>query len=96
MTILADYRYFRHKGIAAAFLVLCHRFWPDSCQDRIGPVLMRAIIVLLAFLTISGCGMAKAARETGQAFDRYGCLARDFKREPPCGPNAAATLPSER
>ncbi|MCC2688835.1 MAG: hypothetical protein K0S21_1638, partial [Rhizobiaceae bacterium] len=69
MTFLADYRYFRHKGIAAAFLVLCHRFWPDSCQDRIEPVLTRIVIVLLACPMISGCGMAKAARETGQAFD---------------------------
>jgi hypothetical protein len=23
-------------------------------------------------------------RETGQTFDKYGCLARDFKSEPPC------------
>jgi hypothetical protein len=45
---------------------------------------MRIAIALLACLAFSGCGMAKAARETGQTFDKYGCLARDFKSEPPC------------
>jgi hypothetical protein len=45
---------------------------------------VRIAIALLACLAFSGCGMAKAARETGQTFDKYGCLARDFKSEPPC------------
>jgi hypothetical protein len=51
----------------------------------------RIAIALVACLAVSGCGgMAKAARETGQTFDRYGCLAKDFKGEPPCEPDEAA------
>jgi hypothetical protein len=52
---------------------------------------MRIAIALVACLAVSGCGgMAKAARETGQTFDRYGCLAKDFKGEPPCEPAETA------
>jgi hypothetical protein len=51
---------------------------------------MRIIIALLGCLVVSGCGMAKAARETGKTFDKYGCLARDFKGEPPCKPDNLA------
>lgn len=52
-------------------------------------LVMRTAIALLSCLVISGCGMAKAARETGQMFDKYGCLARDFKGQPPCEPDNA-------
>ena len=52
---------------------------------------MRTTIALLACLTLSACGMAKAARTTGQTFDKYGCLARDFKGQPPCDPGEAVT-----
>lgn len=53
-------------------------------------LVMRTAIALLSCLAISACGMAKAARETGQTFDKYGCLARDFKGQPPCKPETAA------
>ena len=33
---------------------------------------------------LSACGAAGAARDTGRLFDKYGCLARDFKGEKPC------------
>ena len=60
-------------------------------RGRHGSMLvMRTAIALLCCLAISGCGMAKAARETGQTFDKYGCLARDFKGQPPCEPDNAA------
>jgi hypothetical protein len=54
----------------------------------------RITIALLACLTVSACGMAKAARTTGQTFDKYGCLARDFKGQAPCDPaDTAAPKP---
>lgn len=40
-------------------------------------------MILMAVL-LSACGAAKAARETGQTFDKYGCMARDLKGEKPC------------
>lgn len=46
--------------------------------------MLRCAIVLLSLALLSACGAAKAARETGQVFDKYGCLSRDFKGEPPC------------
>ncbi|MBB6466713.1 hypothetical protein HNQ96_002578 [Aminobacter lissarensis] len=46
----------------------------------------RVTIALFACLSVSACGMAKAARTSGQTFDKYGCLARDFKGQPPCDP----------
>lgn len=49
--------------------------------------MMRAISALL-FLTVAlvGCGAAKTARQTGQMFDKYGCLAQELKGEAPCPP----------
>ncbi len=35
---------------------------------------------------LSACGAAETARDTGRMFDRYGCLARQWKGEPPCPP----------
>ena len=35
---------------------------------------------------LSACGAAEMARDTGRMFDRYGCLARQWKGEPPCPP----------
>jgi hypothetical protein len=46
--------------------------------------LKTVVIVLLAVL-LSACGAAKAARETGHLFDKYGCMSRDLKGEKPCG-----------
>jgi hypothetical protein len=40
--------------------------------------------MLLVVLPLSACGAAGAARDTGRLFDKYGCLARDFKGEKPC------------
>ncbi len=52
---------------------------------------MKTALIFLACLTVSGCGAAKAARESGELFDKYGCLAREFKGEPPCkAPDAPA------
>ncbi len=48
------------------------------------PCIMRIAIIILACLALSACGMAKAARVGGQTFDKYGCLARDFKGHAPC------------
>lgn len=47
---------------------------------------MRVAIALLALAALSGCGMGKAARDTGQMFDKYGCLAKELKGEKPCQP----------
>jgi hypothetical protein len=45
---------------------------------------MKIVLLVLTTLALANCGAAKAARDTGQIFDKYGCLARDFKGEPPC------------
>jgi hypothetical protein len=67
------------------------RMVEQATRDRhVSMLVMRTAIALLSCLAISGCGMAKVARETGQTFDKYGCLARDFKGQPPCEPDNAA------
>jgi hypothetical protein len=43
---------------------------------------------LLSAALLAGCGAAKTARQTGQMFDKYGCLAKELKGEPPCPPPA--------
>jgi hypothetical protein len=45
---------------------------------------VKIVLLVLTTLALANCGAAKAARDTGQIFDKYGCLARDFKGEPPC------------
>ena len=47
---------------------------------------VKVAFIVLTFLVLSACGAAKTARETGQLFDKYGCLARELKGEPPCKP----------
>lgn len=47
---------------------------------------MRYVIAVLIIAALSGCGMGKAARNTGEMFDKYGCLAKEFKGETPCEP----------
>jgi len=47
---------------------------------------MRTVALLLAAALLAGCGAAKTARQTGQMFDKYGCLAKELKGEPPCPP----------
>lgn len=46
----------------------------------------RAATLILAAVAVSGCGAAKAARDTGVMFDKYACLSREFRGEPPCEP----------
>jgi hypothetical protein len=46
--------------------------------------MMRVIALALIVLTLAACGAARTARETGQLFDKYGCMARELKGEPPC------------
>ena len=48
--------------------------------------MLKFAAIILAGLGLSGCGTAKAARDTGQLFDKYGCMAREFKGETPCKP----------
>jgi hypothetical protein len=48
---------------------------------------MKIVLLVLTALALASCGAAKAVRDTGQIFDKYGCLARDFKGEPPCKTN---------
>jgi hypothetical protein len=38
---------------------------------------MLIVLLVLTTLVLAGCGVAKAARDTGQIFDKYGCLARE-------------------
>jgi hypothetical protein len=45
---------------------------------------MKIVLLVLAALALASCGAAKAARDTGMIFDKYGCLARDFNDQPPC------------
>jgi cytochrome c551/c552 len=45
---------------------------------------MEIVLHVLTALTLASCGAAKAARDTGQIFDKYGCVARDSKGEPAC------------
>jgi hypothetical protein len=45
---------------------------------------LKIVAMLLVAVLLSACGAARAARDTGQLFDKYGCLARDFKGEKPC------------
>ena len=47
---------------------------------------MRYAVALLTVAALCGCGMGKAARDTGQMFDKYGCLAKQLKGEKPCQP----------
>jgi hypothetical protein len=47
---------------------------------------MRYVIAVLLVAALSGCGMGRAARDTGQMFDKYGCLAKELKGEKPCQP----------
>jgi hypothetical protein len=57
-----------------------------SATDRRGTRMPKVAVLLLAVIALSGCGAAKAARDTGQLFDKYGCMARELKGETPCQP----------
>jgi len=45
---------------------------------------MRLVLLAVAVLSLAGCGMGKAVSDTGKMFDKYGCMARDFKGQAPC------------
>jgi hypothetical protein len=49
--------------------------------------MLKITTLLFVILALSGCGAAKAARDTGQLFDKYGCMARELKGETPCKPD---------
>ncbi len=43
-------------------------------------------VLLILALALSGCGMGRAAYQTGRMADKYGCLAKELKGEAPCPP----------
>lgn len=52
---------------------------------------MRTLALLMMLGILSGCGGAgKAASDAGKSFDRFGCMSRNFKGEPPCPPEKPA------
>jgi hypothetical protein len=58
---------------------------PPRRADTSQPSLaMKIVLLVFTELALASCGAAKAARDAGQIFDKSGCLARDFKGEPPC------------
>lgn len=65
----------------------------DRAHEWGMPQNMKTAIALLACLVVSSCGMAKAVHTGGQTFDKYGCLARDFKGEQPCSDSGAPPKP---
>jgi hypothetical protein len=44
------------------------------------------VVLFVVAVALAGCGMGRAARHTGELFDKYGCLAKEFKGEKPCPP----------
>lgn len=49
----------------------------------------RLVLVAVALIGLSACGAAKAARETGQMFDKYGCMSKEIKGGEPCPPSGS-------
>lgn len=46
---------------------------------------MKTLVIVIAASMLSGCGGAgKAAINAGKGFDRFACMSRNFKGEPPC------------
>ncbi|MFC4624938.1 hypothetical protein ACFO1V_06830 [Daeguia caeni] len=46
---------------------------------------MKSVALLIAISLLAGCGEAgKAAMNAGKGFDRFACMSRNFKGEPPC------------
>ncbi|WP_192799431.1 MULTISPECIES: hypothetical protein [Brucella] len=46
---------------------------------------MKNFAILISLAVLAGCGGAgKAAMDTGKSFDRFACMSRNFKGEPPC------------
>ncbi len=46
---------------------------------------MKNFAILMSLAVLAGCGGAgKAAMDAGKSFDRFACMSRNFKGEPPC------------
>ncbi|PQZ30033.1 hypothetical protein CQZ93_07650 [Ochrobactrum vermis] len=61
--------------------------------DNMAPerIPMKHVAILISLAVLAGCGGAsKAAMDTGKSFDRFACMSRNFKGEPPC-PQPEAT-----
>ncbi|MFK0686480.1 hypothetical protein SD208_19470 [Ochrobactrum sp. BD67] len=53
---------------------------------------MKNFAILISLAALAGCGGAgKAAMDTGKSFDRFACMSRNFKGEPPCPQPEAAS-----
>jgi predicted small secreted protein len=48
------------------------------------PQLRTFLTLTLVGISLAACGAGKAVSNAGQKFDKYGCIARDFKGETPC------------
>lgn len=54
---------------------------------------MKKLVILMSLAVLSGCGGAgKAAIDAGKGFDRFACMSRNLKGEPPCPPPADGTV----
>ncbi|MBB5701785.1 hypothetical protein FHS76_001647 [Ochrobactrum daejeonense] len=53
---------------------------------------MKKLVILVSLAVLSGCGGAgKAAMDAGKGFDRFACMSRNLKGEPPCPSPADGT-----
>ena len=52
---------------------------------------MRTAAILVLALALAGCGMGRAAYQTSQLADKYGCLAKQVKGKAQCPPDNTAT-----
>ena len=57
---------------------------------------MKNLAILISLVVLAGCGGAgKAAMDTGKGFDRFACMSRNFKGEPPCPRPEGANLQAQ-
>ena len=57
---------------------------------------MKNLAILISLVVLAGCGGAgKAAIDTGKSFDRFACMSRNFKGEPPCPPQEGTSQPAQ-
>ncbi|MBQ0708502.1 MULTISPECIES: hypothetical protein [unclassified Ochrobactrum] len=57
---------------------------------------MKNLAILISLVVLAGCGGAgKAAMDTGKSFDRFACMSRNFKGEPPCPQQEGASQPAQ-
>ena len=61
-----------------------------------GKTPMKNVVILISLAILAGCGGAgKAAMDTGKSFDRFACMSRNFKGEPPCPQQEGASQPAQ-